>query len=96
MSYMVVNVFIFGRDDNKALFESIFMTIIAMVVFPIIYCSYFYDRKRSRNDDSITFNAVFYRETSTKLVLWKGIKRHKPRKVIYRTDAKIYSNILCD
>ena len=101
ISYMAINVFILGRNENRVIYGSIFLTIILYIGFPILYCSYLYRIKRRKSIEYFTFNSIFYGKTNTKLLQWQVTKRRRHHKVIsrsirYRTDTKMHSNILCD
>ena len=101
ISYITINVFILERNENRAIYESVFLTISIYVIFPILYCSYIYNKKRGKNIESVTFNSIFYGKINSRSIQWQSTTRRRHRKVIsrrirYRTDKKMHSNILCD
>ena len=101
ISYITINVFILERNENRAIYESVFLTISIYVIFPILYCSYIYNKKRGKNIESVTFNSIFYGKINSRSIQWQSTTRRRHHKVIsrriwYRTDKKMHSNIFCD
>ena len=96
--YLSINVFIFRRNENHAIYESIFIAAIIIAFFPSIYCKFFYDENEEAYEELFTFNTVFYRriKTKSKAIHWKNKPRYNYRKVVYTTDTKMHSNILCE
>jgi hypothetical protein len=99
LSYMVLNVFMLGRNEQKALYEAVWITITLSMVFPVLFCKYLYEKKRDTTHDVVTLHAMFYRKTPPRAVRWKGPSRQRYRQkrhrhVIYWTDAHRQSHIL--
>jgi hypothetical protein len=104
--YISINVLILGRNEQKTLYESILFTIMATVIFPVIYCGFVPIKKGKNSDVPYTFHALFYRKTNTKLIQWKEMPKLKSnkmfhrKKIVYydtfRADTKMHSHILCD
>jgi hypothetical protein len=106
ISYIVITVFMLGRNEDKALNEAIIFTIIACVTVPMAYCSTLNVKNKRNTNDRVIFNALLYRKTNSKLIKWQNVPRNRSHKkesykvryrnVIYRTDTTMYSNILRD
>jgi hypothetical protein len=99
MLYIAINVIGFERNETRVIYETIILSAIIIISFPIIYCLFLYDKKIERydqQDELCIFYAVFYRRTKTKskLVRWKSGKKYKPDNIIYASDTRMHSNII--
>jgi hypothetical protein len=99
MLYIAINVMVFGRNEDRSIYEGIIISALIIIAFPIIYCIFIYDKKIENDyelDQLFTFYAIFYRRTKTrsKSVRWKVRKKYRPHNVVYMSDTRMHSNIL--
>jgi hypothetical protein len=107
MSYLCINVFLLGRNENRVLYETLFITATLILFTPAIYCIIRHKKNLARNtiDEMAIFNTFFYRriKTKTKIAKWNyhpvAIDRRSqklPHSVVYMTDMSMHTNILRD